>query len=589
MPYASTHRADVERYVDNVLSGRYFVGKHVKWAVERYLRDFDEASSRGIVFDWEIADVVIDQFAEFRHSKTHHSGKPFDLFDFQKFIVANLFGWRRADDYLRRFSKFFYSVARSNGKTAFAAALADIMTFEDTPIENRAESYCFATKEAQATKVIFSECSNLIKSNVHWRSNVNLYTKKIEHRHNGSILSTMGSDSKGSDGWAIHCAIVDELHEWRGRNHRDLYDKIRTAMGKRPQPMLVITSTEGDDRSDLYIAEYELCSQILDPDSSIEDDSCFAFIATADKSKPCESCSPETREDCETCKATGEEPIQFSDEKYWTQANPMLCETEKVVIRHDLRKMCISARVNPNDERMFRRYKLNQRTSSHLKLFSPELWSNGNVELRPHNGEPTFFGFDWGWKDDLSALAAVTPHPDGTYDLRAWAWCCSDGKRRLDDYPWAKWVDDGLLFVTVGNTTDCDRIYQFITDEILTEFNVGGMAFDGNNAREFGSKAVNEWGLSAYPFPQNCKKYNEPLRKLMALLAQGKVRHGGNPLLAWCANNAVAATDSDGYMMPKKDSSTDKIDPICAAIMALSESMFAEREECSFGFDVIRA
>ena len=57
------------------------------------------------------------------------------------------------------------------------------------------------------------------------------------------------------------------------------------------------------------------------------------------------------------------------------------------------------------------------------------------------------------------------------------------------------------------------------------------------------------------------------------------MRHGGDPLLAWAADNTVLRTDSAGYVMPDKRTSAEKIDPIVALLMAFSESQFAERAE----------
>ena len=65
----------------------------------------------------------------------------------------------------------------------------------------------------------------------------------------------------------------------------------------------------------------------------------------------------------------------------------------------------------------------------------------------------------------------------------------------------------------------------------------------------------------------------------MDALEESRIRHGGDRLLAWAADNVVLRTDSRGYIMPDKDKSTEKIDPIVALMMAFSEALFAEREE----------
>lgn len=587
MPYASIHRADVERYVDNVLSGVFVAGKQVRWACERYRSDLIHAKSRGYYLDEEIGDYAIDCFSDFKHTTGQHRGIRFELYLWQKFIVWNLWAWRRKDNGMRRFRKAFITVARGNGKSPLSAAIGNILAFRDIPEEARAQVFCFATKEEQA-KIVWDESVQQLKTNIDWRSEVDIYRKEIRHK-NGSILSPKGSDSQGSDGWNLHGAVIDELHAWT-KYHRKLFAKVRTAMGKRKQPLQVIISTEGDDQSEIYIEEFDYCEQVVCPSSTIEDDQYFVYIAQAERYIDCKACTPETRSECEECNSTGKCEIPIADESYWPQANPMLVETSEVVDVDHIRGLCREAEVKPTAEKEVRQYHLNQRETSSLKAFSHELWGYGNAPLRETEGRRVFLGFDWGWKDDLASLVAVFPDEDETYDVKAWVWCPEETKARsLNEHPWAHWREKGWLRVTDGNTTDTAAIFRCVEEEVLPVYQVAGMAFDGNNAREFGSRAVNDWGLQAYPFPQNCKKYNEPTRQLMALLSQGRIRHGGNPLLAWCANNVILQKDSDGYVMPKKEKSAGKIDPICALIMGLSESMFCGEEECSFGFDVIRA
>ena len=48
-------------------------------------------------------------------------------------------------------------------------------------------------------------------------------------------------------------------------------------------------------------------------------------------------------------------------------------------------------------------------------------------------------------------------------------------------------------------------------------------------------------------------------------------------MLAWAADNVVGKYNAAGNIMPDKVKSGEKIDPIVAAIMAVSESMFAVR------------
>ena len=53
------------------------------------------------------------------------------------------------------------------------------------------------------------------------------------------------------------------------------------------------------------------------------------------------------------------------------------------------------------------------------------------------------------------------------------------------------------------------------------------------------------------------------------LLLQGKIRHGAHPLLNMSAANAIVVKDPAGNSKVDKTKSTQRIDPLVAAIMAV--------------------
>jgi len=53
------------------------------------------------------------------------------------------------------------------------------------------------------------------------------------------------------------------------------------------------------------------------------------------------------------------------------------------------------------------------------------------------------------------------------------------------------------------------------------------------------------------------------------LYYDGRFRHGGDPVLTWCASNLVPRTDQNMNMAPDKKKSADKIDDMTALFMAI--------------------
>ena len=324
--------------------------------------------------------------------------------------------------------------------------------------------------------------------------------------------------------------------------------------------MDITTTTAGDENSLLWLEAYDVASQVVSRDSPVDIEDLFVFIAEID-----------------------DEDDEF-DEVAWHKANPAL---RYGVVKIDyLRSQKAEAEIIPTKRNEFRRYHCNRFTTSYGKAITPELWATGAKDLPPDDElveMNCFLGFDWGWRDDLCALGYVWPlgpvkvgdEYRTRYAIACDVWVPKDGPRQLHLEPWARWIEDGWLRVTMGDTTDTEMIYQRVVEQ-RENYYIRGMALDGSNAREFGTKCVNQLGMNVFEFPQNCTKYNGPTRELLMALREGRIIHGNNPLLAWTASNMTLHEDHKGYVMPNKQRSRDKIDPMVAIIMALSEAMYAE-------------
>jgi phage terminase large subunit-like protein len=62
----------------------------------------------------------------------------------------------------------------------------------------------------------------------------------------------------------------------------------------------------------------------------------------------------------------------------------------------------------------------------------------------------------------------------------------------------------------------------------------------------------------------------------MRLLISRTLQHGGNPVAAWCASNVSVRRDPAGNEKPDKEKSTERIDAIVAAIMAVGRLQTAQ-------------
>ena len=105
-----------------VLRGEIPTGRLVYLAVLRHYQDLVDGAARGLVFSavhgWHVIHYI-EKF--FVHTKGPLARQPMLLDPWQKFWTAVLYGWRRSDTGLRRFTRAYEEVARKNGKSTWKA------------------------------------------------------------------------------------------------------------------------------------------------------------------------------------------------------------------------------------------------------------------------------------------------------------------------------------------------------------------------------------------------------------------------------------------------------------------------------------
>ena len=543
--------ATIHNYCREVTSGRRVVGMYERAAVQRYLDDLERAKGNrcSFYFDQTAAERALRFAPLVQHTTGKFAGKPFVQEDWQQFIDWNLFGWRRRDNGTRRFRHAHIEIARKNGKTLKAAELSLLTFLFDG--ERRAEVYCVATKRAQS-KLVWIEANRMRGRSGFLRSAIRTVPSEYTMHavSDGGILKALGGDGGGDDGLNPSVVIFDELHEFKNKGHRDLWDKMRTGSSAREQPLFIVITTAGDSQSELWKAQRKYCEDVVLGD--FLDDSQFVFICSLDPD---------------------DDPL---DPDNWRKANPGLGTIKN---ESDIRELAERARCDPDAMHQLLRYHCNLMVESVNQAIPLATWDLGNKPLPILSGRICHGGLDLGWRDDLAAFALVFPplSDTGDYIVKVWAFCPADGKRDLTREPWAGWIRSGLLTVTPGNVTDVSAIYHVI-DEARKMYTLKSVALDGNNAREFGTNLVTK-GLQVYEHAQTGKAYNEPMRKLIEVCSQGRMIHGGQELLRWAVGNMIAATNQ-GLMRPDKEHSREKIDPAVAMLMAFSEAVFhAGREE----------
>lgn len=522
-------------------------GKYERLARERQLRDL--ADPRGFIFDSDAAGRVV-RFIE-GHCKHHEGewgGKPIRLEEWQKRdIIGPIFGWKRPDG-TRRFRTAYIEIPRKNGKSFLCSAFALYLLVADR--EPGAQVYSSATKEEQAA-IVWRGAMNMVKASPDLARFTEVHGAKkktggtIFCERTGGFFRALGADSTTLDGLNPHAQIIDELHEHKDRR---VWSKLQTATGARRQPLTIAITTAGVfDPTALGWQQHEYAQHVLD--GTFEDDSFFAFIAAAD-----------------------DEDDVFSVETQM-KANPNYGVSAYPAKLEDAAARAAKA---PEDYNDYLRYHLNRWTQQATRWLSPEAWKDcdpAHVERGPREeamcGRECYAGLDLSSKLDLAALVLAFPGEDAV-DLVCRFWLPEarvDEEAKKGRRHYRRWADEGLISLTPGAVLDYAFIRRDI-NELGQKFRIAEIAFDPWNAQQLATELGEQDGFTMVEFRQGFISMSEPSKSFEARIVSKKVRHGGDPVLAWNVGNAVTKRDPSGNIKPDKEKAKDKIDGLVAAIMA---------------------
>jgi phage terminase large subunit-like protein len=548
----------VNSYVDDVLSDRILTCKAARAAVQRYVDDLERQNSHDFPYYLSIdaASAACDFFpGMLRHSIGKCAGKPFDLEPWQAFGIWNIYGWKRCADRTRRFRRFFWTMARKNGKScmgsgvAILGAMADFNPFTGRP-EDVAEVILCATKKEQVQKVMYAEIERMRLQSKHVEALSTDINKQITFKHNQGSIRCVGSD-KPFDGLNPHMVLMDEKHAWR-EHHRKFYDTMVTGSGNRVQPLIGDFTTAGDDTSQLWQEDYDYALGVALGDFS--DETYFSYIFELDE---------------------GDDPL---DESLWVKANPNI----GISIGFEyLREEAAKAKESAVALNRFTRYHCNRKVSANSRFVAAEDWDALSSLLSNWKfADVITAGIDLGGRDDLAAFSVVARFPvdeddEGNmiwrYEAFSKCFIAEDTHRDLKKQPWAGWVADGQLTV-------CRYVVARLRDDFLKladSIGVRAVAYDPTQAIQLGDELA-EAGYEVLKMPQNTYQFNEPMNELSASIREKRFTPNiDDKILRWCALNMVTIENAQGKMMPDKRNSSEKIDAAVALLMALRLAMLA--------------
>lgn len=195
--------------------------------------------------EWEFNEKKANKAIKFIENFCHHSEGRSDLLHlelWQKAIVSAIFGVMDKTTGYRQFREVFIIVARKNGKTLFAAAIAAYMTYVDE--EYGAKVYFLAPKLDQAD-LVYDAFYQIVQSDDELDSITKKRRSDIYIKAFNTSVKKIAFNSKKSDGFNPQLVVNDEMEAWPGDQGLKQYEVMTSALGARKQPLIISIATAG--------------------------------------------------------------------------------------------------------------------------------------------------------------------------------------------------------------------------------------------------------------------------------------------------------------------------------------------------------
>ena len=231
-------------YLRRIRAGDVTVGRWVRTVYELLEKGLEDGTYR---FDERKARRAIAFIEGFCHHCKGRSDR-LTLEPWQKAAVSAIFGivdW----DGVRWFREIVIVVARKNGKTLLATAIAAYCLYLDG--EYGGEIYCLAPKLEQAD-LVYASLWQTIQAEPELLSLTKRRKMDYYVASTNSTVKKIAFNAKKSDGFHPSLTICDEIAAWPGEPGLRQYEVMTSALGSRRQPLVLSISTAGYIEGGIY-------------------------------------------------------------------------------------------------------------------------------------------------------------------------------------------------------------------------------------------------------------------------------------------------------------------------------------------------
>ena len=527
-------------YYQRIKDGSVIVGK---WVTLLYEFIVDGLQKGLFFYNSKKANAAVLFIENFCH---HHEGAlapgRIKLELWQKALVSIIFGIVDTDGN-RQFREVFFVVARKNGKTLLAAAIAEYCTFLDGEYGGR---IYFAAPKLEQASLCFDAYYQMILQEPELNAMSQKRRTDVYIPQSNTTAKPLAFSAKKSDGLNISLAVCDECASWQGEPGLKFYEVIKSSFGARKQPLLLAMSTSGYVNDGIFDELMKRSTRFLLGDS--KEKRLLPVMYMID------------------------DIDKWNDINELQKSNPNLGVS--VTVDYLLEEIAVAeGSLSKRAEFITKYCNLKQNSSTAwLSAQMVERASGGHLNIEDFAHSYCVAGIDLSQTTDLTAACVVIERAGELYVFSQFflpAEKIEDAIAR-DGVPYNIYIQRGLLTPSGDNFIDYHDVFNWFTDLVerleILPLRVG---YDRYSA-QYLIQDMKQYGFVVDDVFQGENLYGV-LQETEGLLADGKIHMGDNDLLKMhLLNSAIKMSTERGRGKLVKVSPSVHIDGTAALVDALT-------------------
>lgn len=531
----------IYEYYQQIKDGSVVVGVWIRRLYEMIIKGLENKS---FYYSHKKAQASILFIENFCH---HHEGSlapgKIKLELWQKATLSLIFGIVDEEG-IRVFREVFLVVARKNGKTLFASAIAEYCAFLDGEYGGRI--YFCAPKLEQAY-LCFEAFHQMILHEPELNNMAKKRRTDIYIEETNTTAKALAFNASKSDGLNISLCVADECASWRGDAGLKFYEVIKSSFGARKQPLLLSISTSGYINDGIYDELMKRSTRVLKGDS--KEKRLLPILYMID------------------------DPEKWNDINELRKANPNLGVS--VPVDYLLEEIAIAeGSLSKKSEFLCKYANLKQNSSlAWLDVQDVEKCSGEPLNLEDFRSTYCVCGVDLSQGVDLTCACAVIKK-GGVYHIFAQFFMPRERieeNSARDGVPYEAYVKRGFLTPSGDNYVDYDDVYRWIID-LVEKYEIYPLqiGYDKWSAQNL-VKALENYGCQCDDVYQGDNLWGI-LQYFGSLIKDGnKVKIGDNDLLKMhFLNSAIKMNNERGRGRLIKINPNAHIDGMASVIDAFT-------------------